>query len=145
MINSLWSLQATLIALSLAVFITFATGIFMSSVRVQKYTDTHWYYINRGVPTAWSGVSNPGSQVDFPIVKAPFISVTAHGERFDKIIDLQVFLPVFAIATLVSYVIAQFYFRVISASPLGRKLVIELFLFCLGFAALMYFLLFPRV
>jgi hypothetical protein len=101
MFKRFWNLKIFVLAIQLAFILCFFTGIFWSSsgiynsARNEVYDTYHWLYINRGLPTAWAGVSMTDKIVEFPIVKAPFLTQkTSEGTSvWSKIIDLKIFVP----------------------------------------------------
>jgi len=103
----IWNLKAFILAFQVAFTVCFFIGIFSKSVRISLFNDTHWYYINRGYPISWAGVSRVDRIVDFPIIKAPLL---AQG-TFVKIIDLSIFTPFIFSMQLLFYPIELIWVR----------------------------------
>ena len=132
------------LALQAAFIICFFSGIFWHHpVRIQVFDQDSWYYINRGYPVSWAGVSNPSFPVDFPVVKALFLMREVDGGRYEKVIDLGVFLPLFLVVLLMVYPITLAFFKAVENNRLSsRVFVLSFVLFTLG-CIFSYFIWFP--
>ncbi len=140
--------KAGTLAFGIAFAICFFIGIFWNPpITTQVYDQNHRFYINRGYPVAWAGVSAINKTVDFPFVKAPFItqSLSEDNSQWIKVIDLRVFVPLFVAVFAVSYIFA-FPFAKASEENKGFNIIlipayILLVLLCIFF----YFFWFPRI
>lgn len=119
------NLGTFILAFQLAFASCFLLGIFWNSnTRSEAFNDSRWYYINRGSPAPWAGISKLSLPVDFPIVKAPFLMSEINGDKFVKIIDLSIFFPLFLKVLLVSYVFAYAFFKAVEKNKDLRKITI---------------------
>lgn len=97
-----WNLKAFVVAFQISFIFCFFIGIFNNSINTAPTIyKNRWFWINRGYPVAWSGVTLPKLSVDFPLIKAPFL--TREGDSWAKIIDLKIFLPLFIAVLVVAY------------------------------------------
>jgi len=88
-------------------------------------------------------VSNPSFPVDFPVVKALFLMREVDGGRYEKVIDLGVFLPLFLVVLLMVYPITLAFFKAVENNRLSsRVFVLSFVLFTLG-CIFSYFIWFP--
>ncbi len=125
---------------------TFFLGIFWRTpTRITVHNEKSWYYINRGHPIAWAGAAKPSSRVDFPIVKAPFLTRRIDGDSFNKIIDLRIFLPLFLGLFLISYPIAFVWSKAAEENKALNIIFIPGYIFFIAAAFFFYFLWFPRI
>ena len=98
-LNKLFNFQALVIAFEFAFVVCFFTSIFWNQNVINL---NGAYYINRGVPIAWSGIMTPKVKIHFPVVVAPLIKIK-DGEHYVKIINLNVFGPEFVGILLIGY------------------------------------------
>jgi len=143
----IWSGRIFILSFQIAFAFCFFIGIFWHHpVRGEKFNDRNWYYINRGDPISWAGVSRADKQVDLPIIKAPFIRQTLEdGQHYDKIIDLTVFLPFFLIMTAAGYYFLTTFFKNQINNKKSNKVFSISFLILLFFDYFFYFHWFPRI
>src|SRR5450759_4365256 len=105
-----WNLKVFIIAFQISFIFCFFIGIFVNSLNVTPtFLKNKWFYINRGYPVPWAGVTKPNLSVDFPLIKAPFL--TKEGDYWAKIIDLKIFLPVFLTVLAVAYFVTFVFFK----------------------------------
>lgn len=148
MFKKLLNLKAVVLALSVAIAYCLFTGICWNGTKPYKseFNQSHWYYLSRGGPQAWSGVSLESLNVPFPIIKAPFL---VYGGKFRKIIDLgrlaPVLLTVFLIAYVFSFLIIKGTKKIIKKSEILYLIYIPLQLFLLMASIYLYFNWFPRI
>lgn len=103
-LKKFWNLRAFILAFQIAFVFCFFIGIFWNHpVRVEVFNDNRWYYLNRGYPVSWAGVSKPSLSVDFSVIKAPFLTNGIYGDTYDKIIDLSIFIPFFLAILFLTY------------------------------------------
>lgn len=135
-----WKL--VVVAMELAFTGCFFIGIFSnSSLRMPTFKKNQWFYINRGYPVAWAGVTKENFSVDFPLIKAPLIYRTIESEGFNKIIDLRIFGFLYLIFLVASYPVVYFFYRAVMTE---RGLTVVTWLLLLP-CLLFYFLWFPRI
>lgn len=148
MVRKIWNIKAAILAFEIAFFFCFFLGIFVNSGKesswIERYEGQYHYYINRGYPIPWAGISASDKRVDLPVVKAPF--VTYSRAKIYKIIDLSIFLPFFVVSFLFFYCLPSYIFA--RATDENKKLMPFLygcyaFFFILGI--FVYYFLFPRV
>lgn len=148
MFKNLFNFKALLLALEIALAICFFSGIFWNPPITEEVFDSnHRYYLNRGYPKAWAGVSAIDKTVEFPIMKAPFLirELGEDGSKWTKIIDLRIFLPLLLIVFLVAYLPS---FLIAKASEENKSLnfilIPSYFIFLLA-CIFFYFFWFPRI
>lgn len=102
-----WNKGLFLIAVHLALVIVLALGVFVGDIHsIQTDINSErWYFMNRGLPKIWSGVALAESAVLFPLVKVPFYKIHLESARFQRMIDLSVFVPMVLMMLLPSYVL----------------------------------------
>lgn len=125
MLRKLLNLKTTLLALEITFIFCFFIGMFWNPpVTTKLYDQNHHFYINRGYPVAWAGVSAADKTVEFPIVKASFLTMKLpDGSKWTKIIDLRIFFPLFITVFLISYILSFFF---VKASKKNKNLNIIL-------------------
>ena len=109
MFKKLWNWKAAILAFEVAFVFCFFVGRFWNPPIITKlYDSKHQFYINRGYPVAWAGTSAINKVVEFPIVKAPFLikELRINGSKWEKIIDLRIFIPLFMTVLLISYAVS---------------------------------------
>jgi hypothetical protein len=89
------NLKAIVLALQSAVGVCVLLGIFWNPpVTFERFDQTHWHYINRGLPKAWAGVSKEGMEIDLPLIRVPHgLVITEDGIRWNKIINFSQLAP----------------------------------------------------
>ncbi|KKS13202.1 hypothetical protein A2617_02725 [Candidatus Daviesbacteria bacterium RIFOXYD1_FULL_41_10] len=151
--NKLWNFKGFILAFEMTFFICFFSGIFWN-MRLERsnyphlYNEKSWYYLNRGLPVPWSGVSLAGRSVDFPIIKAPFIEKSGSFDdptKFNKIIALNVFIPLFTILFLISYIFMFIFGRASNENKSLNKIVYPAIFILFFFCIFIYFFWFPRI
>jgi hypothetical protein len=134
-----------ILAFELSFIFCFFLGIFGSTENpIHLYNDNHSFYLNRGYPNSWAGVSVANKQVDYPIIKAPFIQIKLQedGSIVNKIIDLRLFLPFFIITLIIFYILLWSFSRFVKFNKISFVIISGfLLILCLFF----YFEWFPRV
>lgn len=134
------------LAVIIAFSITFFLGIFYNPpIKIAKYTGSSWYYVNRGYPIAWAGVSKNGMVVDFPVVKAPLLTNERYGDIYEKVIDLRIFIPLFAVLLIPGYAISRIISKAVKENR--RLLVFQVICYAVFTLAAIYsyFFWFPRI
>jgi len=144
----LLTISRLLFPLGLSLLFCFFIGIFWNPriTTIQRDAE-RMLYINRGYPKAWAGVSLQGKQVEFPLVKAPFLpgKTLENGVTWVKVVDLRFFALLFIPTFLGSLV---FQFILIKAYGENSRMVVFLLpLHILVAAGLVffYFFWFPRI
>ena len=135
-------------ALEISFIFCFFMGVFWNPpITVEKYDQKHQYYINRGYPKAWAGVSASDKDVEFPIIRAPFIISREpfEGKEFNKIIDLRIFLPLFITVFLVVYMFAFFFGKASDENRSLNVILIPIYLILFLACIFFYFFWFPRL
>ena len=136
-------LKSAVLGFQLSFIICFFLGIFWHYPHlVQEFTQTRWYYLNRGGPLLWSGISMLNRSVPFPIVTMPFLTIHFDGIEHVKIIDLRIFLPFFLILfglfSFISY-------KIILLLEKRDKVLIKIYVVLTILCLLVYFFWFPRI
>jgi hypothetical protein len=80
----------------MSLFFTFLTGVFANTVDLEKYTNPYSYYIHRGIPIPFSGVTRYGSTPSYPVITLPWFTEKLNNDTFIKSINLVKFLQAFA-------------------------------------------------
>lgn len=116
MVKKLFSRKATILTLGIAFIICFFLGSFANAPKTmdQSFDGKYWYYINRGYPVAWAGIALTNSQIEFPLVKMPFLTRNNDGKEFVKIIDLKIFTPLLLITFFLSYLPAFIFAKAVN-------------------------------
>lgn len=146
-----------LIAISsffITVCFTFFIGMFYNPpIITQLYDTNHRYYINRGYPIAWSGVTRSDMTVKYPLILAPFLpsmqsspSIVQSGKyRYSKIIYLRIFLPLFIKLYLLVGLLIFPFVMVAQWNAVVRGMLIVFFALSILGSIFSYFYLFPRI
>ena len=144
--QKLWNSKIFILAFQIAFAFCFFIGIFWHNpVRIEVSNNKSWYYINRGYPISWSGVSRTERLVNLPIVKAPFLVQELEGTEYVKIIDLTILLPFFLMMTAAAYYFLNSFFKdVINNKKSNRVFIISCLLLIL-MDYFFYFHWFPRI
>ena len=145
-LKSLLKPFAILLALELTFIICFFTGVFWNPpIRVELFDPQHRYYINRGYPKSWAGVSRADKTVPIPFVKLPYTGTWMDGVLWVKIIDLRVFVVLFAVVYGVAYFfafqIATYKSKLKFLTTVKQLVLIALLLICI----VIYTQWFPRI
>lgn len=145
-LKKFWNLKAVILAFLIAFAFCFFMGIFSNSKGIKPtFTVNRWFYISRGFPVAWAGVTKPDLEVDFPIIKAPFLISEIKGDKYNKIINLSVFAPLFLSVLLIVY---PFAFIISKASDENKSLnifLVPIYFFLTIVCIFFYFFWFPRI
>lgn len=142
-------LKTTLLAFLLTWNLVFFLSIFLNFPypRRQVHNQDYHYFIHRGYPIPWSGVSNANREVPTPLVKAPFIAKTTYkdSQSYIKIIDLNIFSKTFFLTFVIILVLLSIIFRSASfgKSSSSKYPLMVLSLLLLG--TFLYFGWFPRL
>ncbi len=115
----------------------------MNSPFTEKYDNNYYFYINRGYPTPWSGVSAINKELEFPIIKAPFL--VTYYSNYVKIINLKVFIPLFIKTMLISYIFSFFFIKAIEGKKYIKFILIPIYFILFVVSIFTYFIWFPRV
>lgn len=86
-------LKLIILAILTSLLLTFFTGtLYTGNGDIPRsYSNESWYYINRGIPTAWAGVGLVGTKIYLPLIKAPFLKLNTKHNKFYKIINIKIF------------------------------------------------------
>lgn len=148
MFKKILNFKAGILAFEISFVFCFFLSIFWNPpITTELFDQNYRFYINRGYPKAWAGVSMENKSVAFPVIKMPFSTreLVSNGSRWTKIIDLSIFLPLFLAVFLLSYPVT---FVFAKASEENKALNIILIPSCviLAFACIFfYFYWFPRI
>ena len=148
MLKKIFNLKAAILAFEISFILCFFISIFFnSSITIEKFDQKYHYYVNRGYPKAWAGVSALNKDVEFPIVKAPFITSreSFEGKEFNKIIDLRIFLPLFISVFLVVYPFAFFFGKASDENRSLNIILVPTYLILFLGCIFVYFFWFPRL
>lgn len=105
-------ISSFILSLSLSVFVFMLLGAPASGMREpQMQNGKHWYFLNRGWPAPWTGVTIESSGLGMPFVKIPGSTKTVGELRLVKIINLKSFVPFFAALTLFFWVLFSYFIR----------------------------------
>jgi len=137
---------ALVIALEVTFIICFFTGTFWNPpVRIELFDPLHRYYINRGYPKSWTGVSRDDKTVSLPFVKMPYTGTWMDGVLWVKIIDMRVFvflfIALFIVAYYAAYQLDRYYGRLKFMITIKHLLILALAVV----AILIYIQWFPRI
>jgi len=151
--HTFWNFKTCILSFQIAFILCFFLGIFWNlegnphSIKTQVYNQNHRYYINRGLPIPWAGISASDKSVGFPIVKAPFITKTLSedGSRWNKVINLKVFIPLFSFLFLISYITLFLFNKILGKNfkAFGIFTLAASILFLVSIFT--YFFWFPRI
>lgn len=101
------SFKAILVASLASLAVTLFIGCFANapSTMDQSFSGEYWYYLNRGYPSPWAGVSLASSVVRLPLVRLPFLSPNdGAGTALVKILDLSKAMPLFLTFLFIAYI-----------------------------------------
>ena len=141
-IKNFFNLKVFVLAFLVSFIFCFFIGIFWNHNIKNKNGE---YYINRGYPVAWAGVTTNKIKVNFPIVKAPFILKSNEPNAYVKIIDLGVFVPLFMGMFIINYPVQFVIYKAVKENNklIGiLRLYFGLLLIGCGY---FYFFWFPRI
>lgn len=143
--RNLWNLKAFIIAFQITFIFCFFIGIFSNSLNTAPTIyKNKWFWINRGYPVAWSGVTLPKLSVDFPLIKAPFL--TREGDYWAKIIDLKIFLPLFlsvlAVVYTVVYPVTFIFLKAAGENKFFKIILAQVYILLTAACIFSYFFLF---
>lgn len=145
-LTKLWNLKAFILAFQIAFSFCFFIGIFANSLDIKPtHTENRWFYISRGYPVAWAGVTKPNLGVDFPIIKAPFLTKSIGGESYAKIINLSIFIPMFLTVLLISYPITFVFSKATEENKTLNIILYPSYVFLTLASIFFYFFWFPRI
>jgi len=150
-IKNYFNFKIFVLAFQMAFIFCFFIGIFWHSpVRIAVYNENSHYYINRGFPISWAGISDLFLKVNFPIIKAPFLAIKDEGKNLVKVIDLSVFLSLFLSVFLVNYIIFFIlYFFIFSKDKdkdkIAKIVLAPVYIFLTLVCIFFYFYWFPQV
>lgn len=148
MLKHLFQAHAAILALIISLTIVFFVGCFANPpVNMDaSFSGKYWYYINRGYPLAWAGVSLAGTKIDFPLVKMPFLSADdGRGTALVKIIDLSGFMPIFLGVFLISYIPSFILAKAVDENKNLLPFLIGLDIFITAIGIFIYFSWFSRI
>lgn len=148
MFKRLLNFKATLLALEIAFIFCFFVGIFWNPpITTELFDSHHRFYINRGYPTAWAGVSAIDKTVKFPIIKAPFLvrEIWEDRSKWAKIIDLRIFIPLFLITFLISYLPSFIIVKAVEENKSLNFILIPLYFVLFLACIFLYVFWFPRI
>jgi hypothetical protein len=145
-LKSLIKPLAVILAFEITFIVCFFTGVFWNPpIRIEIFDPLHRYYINRGYPKSWAGVSRADKIVPIPFVKLPYTGTWMDGVLWVKIIDLRIFVVLFAAVFIVAYFFAyqivKYDGRLKFMKTLQHLLVLALLFICI----VVYTQWFPRI
>lgn len=141
MYRKFWNIKAFIIAFQISFIFCFFIGIFNNSMNTAPtIMKNKWFWINRGYPVAWSGVTLPNLSVDFPLIKAPLL--TREGDYWAKIIDLRIFLPLFLTVLAIAYCVIFVFFKIVEENKFFRTILIPIYVLLTLGCIFFYFFLF---
>ncbi len=155
MFKKLLNLRAIILAFEIAFIFCFFTGTFHNPgknlgwhSRIEVFNEKSWYYINRGVfPTSWAGVSWTEKSIELPIVKMPFLTRKEYysGKEFNKIIDLEIFLKLFSVTFLISYIFALPFGKAVGENKTLNYIFIPVIIVLFFLCIFIYFFIFSTI
>jgi hypothetical protein len=135
-----------LIALELAICLTFFLGIFKNNHTITMYDQDHHLYVGRGEPITWAGVSLKEKRVPLPLVRAPFLTRRLpDGSEWQKVIDLRIFVPFFTVVFLTFFALMKTLFGLVTMTKHWHIILTFIALALLIPCWFFYFLWFPRI
>src|SRR3989338_9957788 len=157
MLNNKLDIKTFVLAIEVSFFFCFFLSIFYNRLLInqsykydlplsrEKGSAQRHFYINRGYPIAWAGVSAINKNVEFPLVKAPFIvsKLSIDGSKWSKIIDLKVFIPTFMAMLVIFYRLLLPITKKINAIRHSFFLLAPIYLILLAACKFVYFSWFP--
>lgn len=148
MLKKILNLRAGILAFEISFIFCFFIGIFWNPPIVTELSDqNHRFYLNRGYPMAWAGVSAADKKVEFPIIKMPFLTreLVFDGSKWTKIIDLRIFVPLFIKIFLISYALTFIFVKAGEENQAFNIVLIPAYYILLAICIFMYFFWFPRI
>lgn len=148
MIKKIINSKALMLAINLAFGVTLFIGCFANAPQNmdESFKGKYWYYVNRGYPEAWAGLKLANSQVDYPLVTMPFISIDDdRGTRLEKVINLNLVWPVFLKAMILAYIPAYIFAKAVEENNKLLPLFNRANAIVLAITLLIYFILFPLI
>lgn len=97
----------------IALFFTMMMGIFYNKVSESNFTSAYHYYIHRGYPTAYFGISAVDAKVPAHVVKIPYFKKqVSAGTEVIKVLNIHTFLisfmQYFVLGAIMGYVLSRF-------------------------------------
>lgn len=148
MLKRALNLKAGILAFEISFIFCFFIGIFWNPpITSELFDQNHRFYINRGYPTAWAGVSAVDKNVEFPIIKMPFLTreLIFDGSKWTKIIDLRIFIPLFITIFLISYAFAFIFAKASEENKAFNIILIPAYFILFTISIFVYFFWFPRI
>lgn len=144
-IKNFWNLKIFILAFEISLAFCFFMGIFVNNVRIENYNQGKYYYINRGFPISWAGVSKQFYSTDFPIVKVPFLTKEINSDFYVKIIDFSIFLPLFLVILIGNYFLIFNFVKKIKSKKIFKIVLFLNYIFWIIADIFLYFFWFPRI
>lgn len=148
MLKKILNLKAGILAFEISFIFCFFIGIFWNPpIATELFDQNHKFYINRGYPTAWAGVSAADRKVEIPIIKMPFLTreLVFDGSKWTKIIDLRIFAPLFIKTFLISYAFTFIFVKASEENKAFNIALIPAYYILLTICTFVYFFWFPRI
>lgn len=146
--KTLLNFKAGALAFGISFVFCFFIGIFWNPpITTQVYDQNHRFYINRGYPAAWAGVSQANKSVELPFIKAPFLTrkLWIDDSSWVKVIDLRVFTPLFAAAFIIAYLVAFPFAKASEENKSFNIILIPSYILVFLLSVFVYFFWFPRI
>lgn len=143
-----FNVKALILAFGSTFLFSFFIGTFWNpQITTQVYDLDHRFYINRGYPVAWAGISDASKNVELPFVKMPFLkrNLSIDDSEWVKIIDLGVFIQLFTTFFIVAYLIAFPLAKAGEENGIFNLLLVISYIILFPLCFFVYFFLFPRI
>lgn len=148
MFKKILNFKAGILAFEISFILCFFIGIFWNPpITTELFDQNRRFYINRGYPIAWAGVSAADKAVEFPIIKLPFLTETMSedGSKWTKIIDFRIFFPLFITIFLISYVFTFIFVKASEENKAFNIILVPAYFILLTICISVYFFWFPRI
>lgn len=148
MLKKILNLKAGVLAFEISFIFCFFIGIFWNPpITNELFDQNHRFYINRGYPVAWAGISAVDKSVEFPIIKMPFLTkeLNIDGSKWTKIIDLRIFIPLFLTSFLISYILTFIFAKASEENKAFNIIIVPAYFILLVICIFVYFFWFPRI
>ena len=141
-----WSWKIATVVVLLSLILCFFLGSFANAPFAHNnFNERSWYYINRGYPVPFAGVSLASRPVDLPVMKLPFLVRTMGTDTFDKVMDLRVFLPMLLITVVILYPLAFSVIKAFEGMKLYRVTFLPVLIVLILVLVWSYFSVFPLI
>ena len=118
-------IKTFILAFGFSLLVCLMVGLFNHSpIKVEEYGPWKWLYVNRGYPEPWAGITLSRLNIDFPMVRMPFLinmelKTDSQGVvMLDKIVNIFIVGPIFLKLLVVGGVGGYFLSRIIKSNKI---------------------------